>query len=103
MAESKSGRYSIQDRIYYSRLFIGSKNKLVQRKLRETFFQKFLLDQGIFCEATGTLFRTSDDSVHGFQIQGGFIVTRNIIGDCWTTTVSMMPYCTRLCNEHWNS
>ena len=31
MAESKCGRYSIRDRIYYSRLFIGSKNKLVQR------------------------------------------------------------------------
>ena len=25
MAESKCGRYSIQDRIYYGRLFIGSK------------------------------------------------------------------------------
>ena len=31
MAESKCGRYSIRDRIYYGRLFIGSKNKLVQR------------------------------------------------------------------------
>ena len=32
MAESKCGRYSIRDRIYYGRLFIGSKNKLVQRQ-----------------------------------------------------------------------
>ena len=32
MAESKCGRYSTRDRIYYSRLFIGSKNKLVQRE-----------------------------------------------------------------------
>ena len=34
-----TGGYSIQDRIYYSRLFIGSKNKMVQRiipmKIRE--------------------------------------------------------------------
>ena len=34
-----TGGYSIQDRIYYGRLFIGSKNKLVQRiipmKIRE--------------------------------------------------------------------
>ena len=30
MAESKCGRYVIWDRIYYSQLFIGSKNKLVQ-------------------------------------------------------------------------
>ena len=30
-----SDRYLIQDRIYYSRLFIGSKNKLVQRNLKD--------------------------------------------------------------------
>ena len=30
MAQSKCGRYSIRDRIYYGRLFIGSKNKVVQ-------------------------------------------------------------------------
>ena len=31
-AESKCGRYFIRDRIYSGRLFIGSKNKLVQRR-----------------------------------------------------------------------
>ena len=39
MAESKCGRYSIWDRIYYGRLSIGSKNKLVQRNNPDFFYK----------------------------------------------------------------
>ena len=33
------------------------------------------MEQGPFCGTNGTLFPTSDDSAHGFQSQGEFIIT----------------------------
>ena len=38
------------------------------------FVECFLLDQGPFCDSTGTCFRLWKTATHGFQSQGGSII-----------------------------